>query len=153
FEHALHLNPNYAEAHNALGVVLEALGRVDEATRAHREATRVRPAFAEAWGNLGIGLGEQGRGAEAVETLRHSLALAPNAAIGSTLLANLLYSADLTAEQLRDQHIAWAEVYTSPLAPAALPRKRHFPPLSSPTSAGSGRGAERIRVGYVFGEF
>ena len=58
------------------------------------------------------------------------------------LLANLLYSANFTAEQIRDEHVAWAERYANPLVPQSPPRKR-----ANTASAG------RIRVGYVAGEF
>jgi len=66
----------------------------------------------------------KGRPAEAVEALRRSLALAPSAATVGALLANLTFSADLTAEQLRDEHVAWAERYANARArePAAQAR-------------------------------
>lgn len=141
FERALTLNPNYAEAHNALGVALESVGRTDDAQREYREAVRCRSEFADAWTNLGTSLGEQGRSTEAVAALRRSLAIAPNPVTGGALLFNLLYSPDLSAEQLRDEHIAWAETHANQLAPANPPRKRPH------TAHG------RIRVGYVAGEF
>ncbi|MBN9119479.1 MAG: tetratricopeptide repeat protein [Planctomycetes bacterium] len=141
FERALQLSPDYAEAHNALGVALETVGRADDAQREYREALGLKPEFADAWANLGTSLGEQGRCTEGVDALRHALALAPNAGTGSTLLANLLYSAVLSSEQLRDEHAAWASRYADPLAPAEPPRRR------------ARVGNERVRVGYVFGEF
>jgi predicted O-linked N-acetylglucosamine transferase (SPINDLY family) len=141
FERALQLNPNYPEAHNALGVALEVVGRTDDAQREYREALRLKPEFADAWANLGTSLGEQGRWSEAVEALRYSSSLAPRAGTGSTLLANLLSSADLSSERLRDAHIAWAREYADPLTPAEPPPPRHHAEH------------ERIRLGYVFGEF
>ncbi len=141
FERALALHPEYAEAHNGLGVALEAVGRTDDAQAAYREALRVRPDFADAWTNLGTSLVEQGRVAEADHALRRSGELAPNPLAGSMLLANLMYSADLTAEDLRDEHIAWAELHATPLAPADPPPKR------PPDATG------RVRVGYVTGDF
>ncbi len=141
FEHALHLQPDYAEAHNALGVALETAGRTDDAQREYQEALRLKPNLADAWANVGASLGEQGRCAEAVGALWKALELAPNAGTGSTLLANLLYSATISPEQLRDEHSKWASKYASPLLPAELPRKRDR------------SGTNRVRVGYVFGEF
>lgn len=141
FERALQLAPDYAEAHNALGVALETVGRADDAQREYREAIRLKSEFPDAWSNLGTSLGEQGRCAEAVEALEHSLSLAPKAFVESTLLTNRLFSATLSAEQLRDEHLAWAEKYANALTPAELPgRREHFE-------------HERIRVGYVCGEF
>lgn len=141
FERALALSPDYAEAHNALGVVQETVGRTDAAQAGYRQAIRLRPDFADAWMNLGTSLGEQGHAAEAVEALRRALTLAPNPLAGSALLLNLMYTADLTAEQRKAEHVAWADAYANPLAPATGPQKR-------PADAKS-----RIRVGYVVGDF
>ena len=138
FERALELNPDYPEAHNALGVALETEGRADDAQSEYREATRLRPTFAEAWGNLGTSLSEQGHTAEAADALRQSLVLVPNPVIHSTLLVTNLYSPALSAEQLRDEHMAWAADHADRLAPAEPPRPRN---------------PARLRVGYVFGEF
>jgi predicted O-linked N-acetylglucosamine transferase (SPINDLY family) len=141
FERALALQPDYAEAHNALGVALETANRTDDAQHEYREALRLKPQFANAWANLGSSLGDQGRCAEAVDALQRATELTPHPGTASTLLANLLYSAALTGEQLRNQHAAWAERYADPLAPADPPPKRLHGPR------------ERLRVGYVFGEF
>lgn len=140
FERALALNPDYAEAHNALGVAFDSTKRADDAQREYRESLRVRPNFAEALRNLGVSLGEQGLVAEAIDSLRRAIAIAPNAVAGSTLLTNLMFSASVTPEQLRDEHFSWAEQYANSLA-------TNPPPKRSPNTPG------RIRVGYVCGEF
>ena len=140
FGRALQLHPDYAEAHNGLGVALEAVGRADDAQREYREAVRLRPVLAEAWLNLGISLGEQGRGAEGADALRRSIELRPEPVAGSMLLANLMYSANLSAEQLRDEHVAWAETHANSLTLTNPPRK----PLAN---------KGRVRVGYVTAEF
>ena len=140
-ERALALRPDYPEAHNALGVAYDAVGRADDAQREYRAATAARDTFADAWANLGTSLGEQGRAAEAVEALRRAIELAPNPVARSARLSNLLYSATLTPDELRDEHVAWAQAHADPLTPDVRPRKR---------AAGA---AGRVRVGYVFGEF
>jgi predicted O-linked N-acetylglucosamine transferase (SPINDLY family) len=140
-ERALALDPEYPEAHNARGVALEVAGRTDDAQRAYRAALRARPDYAEALSNLGTSLSQQGESIGAADALRRALALAPNPVTQSTLLANLVFSAALTAEQVRDEHVAWANAHAAPLAggPAA--------PARAPGGSG------RVRIGYVFGEF
>jgi Flp pilus assembly protein TadD len=46
------MTPNYADAHNLRGIILEELGRKEEAVSAYREAVRVDPSFREAAENL-----------------------------------------------------------------------------------------------------
>jgi hypothetical protein len=51
-ESALHLVPEWAEAHNLRGLVLDELGRVEEAIAAYRKAIELEPGFEEAAENL-----------------------------------------------------------------------------------------------------
>lgn len=51
-EIALQLDPNFAEAHNLHGQILDALGQLDEAVAAYREALRLNPALEDAKLNL-----------------------------------------------------------------------------------------------------
>lgn len=141
FERAIAIEPGFAEAHNALGLAFDTLGRTDDAQRAYREAARLKPELAHAWANLGTSLAQEGLSGEADDALRRSLALDPNALAHGTLLATLVQGADLTPEQIRDEHIAWAEQHANALAPADPPRKR------------GSDAPGRIRLGYVFGEF
>src|SRR6202011_2495913 len=50
--HAVALRPDVAEAHNDLGVVLGARGRLAEAATAFQRAAALRPDYAEAHANL-----------------------------------------------------------------------------------------------------
>jgi protein O-mannosyl-transferase len=63
---SLRLYPGNAEAHNNLGVAFQRQGRLDDASREHREALRLLPNYAEAYNNLGIVAEQQGRMEEAV---------------------------------------------------------------------------------------
>ena len=83
YEEALRLRPDYAEAHNNLGVLLVNLGRTDEAIPHFEEATRLRPDY-QSERNLGIMLSkvsgketEALRHLEAAEGMRHSPELEP----------------------------------------------------------------------------
>jgi len=49
---AIQITPNYADAHNLRGIVLEGLGRKEEAVLAYREAIRSDPTYSEAAENL-----------------------------------------------------------------------------------------------------
>ena len=53
FEAALKLQPEYAEAHNNIGLVYTQLNEDEKAIGAFREAIRIRPDFADAHSNLG----------------------------------------------------------------------------------------------------
>ena len=52
FKAAVRLNPDYAKAHNNLGMALRQTGRFAEAKRHFEEALRVYPGYAEARRNL-----------------------------------------------------------------------------------------------------
>ncbi len=56
YRQALRLKPDYAEAHNNLGVVLKELGQLDEAVASYQQALRLKPDYAQAHNNLGIAL-------------------------------------------------------------------------------------------------
>ena len=140
-EFALKLRPEYPEALNSLGVALEALGRADEAQAHYRQATELRPEHADAWSNLGTSYTEQGRVKEAIESLRKAQDLRSDARSGDNLLLALCYSSDLSPEQLREEHVAWAEAFTDSLAPAEPLRRV----ASDPN--------RRLKYGYLSGDF
>jgi len=51
-EIALQLNPNFAEAHNLRGLILDEMGRTNDAIASYREAIRLNPSLDEARANL-----------------------------------------------------------------------------------------------------
>ena len=61
YQRALALEPNFAPAHYALGVVAYGRGDLDEAVQRFREALRLRPDFADARHNLGVALVRSGQ--------------------------------------------------------------------------------------------
>jgi protein O-GlcNAc transferase len=137
-ELALKVRPDYPDAHNSLGVALEALGRADEAQSHYRQATELRPDYADAWSNLGTSFTEQGRIAEAIAALRKSLEIRPESRTADNLLLALSYSS-ISPEELRNEHVAWAEKYAN--IEAAPPRR---------VAADLNR---RLKIGYVSGDF
>lgn len=138
---ALKLSPGYAEAHNALGLNLEAQGRKDDALFHYQEAVRLKPDLSDGWSNLGTNLAEQGRTDEAIGCLRESLTLKPNVPpIHSNLLLLLNYPSNLAPDAVRDEHLAWASKFGTPV-PDAPP----VPPPHDPN--------RRLRVGYLSADF
>jgi Tfp pilus assembly protein PilF len=70
---AVRLDPNLAEAHNALGLVYHGMGKEAEALVHYEEATRLRPKFSEAFNNKGILLLDMGRYDEAIAAFEVAL--------------------------------------------------------------------------------
>jgi tetratricopeptide (TPR) repeat protein len=52
FERALAINPDYADAHNNLGIALGSSGDVAKAIEHFRRALEIRPGYADAQNNL-----------------------------------------------------------------------------------------------------
>ena len=69
-EEALDANPNFAEAHDLLGTLLERKGQTDDALKHYREAVRLRPDLSHAQLDLGAVLQNQGDKEGAAEHLR-----------------------------------------------------------------------------------
>jgi len=90
---ALALGPGRAEFHGNRGVALRALGRLEEAAAAYREALRLDPDDPDAAANLGVALHELGRPAEARPHLEAALARDPGHVDALFGLANLLLTA------------------------------------------------------------
>ena len=57
----MHLRPDFAKAHNNLGLALASQGQADEALACYAEALRLRPDYAEAHNNRGVALTGQRR--------------------------------------------------------------------------------------------
>ena len=74
FQKALELNPDYKEAHNAIGVLyLNKLEDYPNAIKHFKEALRIDPAFSEASNNLGTAYADTGRYKEAAEAYKAAL--------------------------------------------------------------------------------
>lgn len=76
-QEAVRLQPDDAEAHNALAVILLGLGRATEAEACSRAALALDPDNAEAHYNLGNGLRQLDRLEAAAESYRRALELKP----------------------------------------------------------------------------
>jgi protein O-GlcNAc transferase len=113
---ALELKPTFAVACNNLGIVLENQGRFDEAIAAYRQAIALQPDLAEAHNNLGVALYSDGRPAEAQACYRRALELKPDYALAhSNYLNALQYRAQITPQELLQEHLAYQRRHAAPL--------------------------------------
>ncbi|MBZ0105713.1 MAG: tetratricopeptide repeat protein, partial [Sulfuricella denitrificans] len=78
YREALELNPDYAKAHNNLGVCLKELKEIDVAAAHFRRAIELEPDFVEAVANLGSSLVELENFDEAIDFLEQALRLKPD---------------------------------------------------------------------------
>ena len=83
YEQALRIAPDYAEAHNNLGLTLDALGRQNEATSHFLEALRINPSLAEAHNGLGKVYFQQGKFDVALRTLQSGTPTGPGICRGA----------------------------------------------------------------------
>lgn len=77
FEETLRLDPNHAEAHSNLGLVLMHTGDEEEAIAHLQQALRLQPGNVKARTNLGTALARRGERAEAARALEEAAQLGP----------------------------------------------------------------------------
>jgi predicted O-linked N-acetylglucosamine transferase (SPINDLY family) len=169
---ALALDPNVAEAHNNRGNALRELRRLDDALRAYDTAAALKPALVEAHVNVGNTALRLGLLDRAVEALGSAVSRAPlfPFAKGYWLHAKSLCCDWNAFTQLRadiDRGVAAGEAIADPFgyqAVATSPRllkaaaeifaSRLYPPRPSIESmASAGPARDKIRLGYLCGEF
>ena len=85
-------NPNNADAHNLLGVILDQRGKTAEAEREYRAALRLNPNHISALANLGVLLAHSQREDEAIKIFESVRRLAPDHP-QATINLGLLYAA------------------------------------------------------------
>jgi predicted O-linked N-acetylglucosamine transferase (SPINDLY family) len=77
---AIKIDPNFAVAHDNLGIGLRTLRRFKDALASHEKAIALNPNYAEAHFNRGNVLGDLGRFNEALASYRQAISLKPNSA-------------------------------------------------------------------------
>lgn len=129
FLKALALDPGHAEAHNALGTVYFALGRIRQAEEQFKLAIIVAPTRAHLHNNLGYLYQEIGRLDEAVSSFSEAVRLDPH---NPRILNNL---AALTCQD-KGECTPEAAIAGTPAAPAAVVAQPAVPqPAPAPTPA------------------
>jgi len=130
--------PDPVEARIALASALQQRKRLSEAVAHYEGALADRPDSAKAHNNLANCYNQLGRIGEAIVHYRRLHAIAPDFPDALTsVLANLNYDVQATAQQVFDEHRAWARAVAAPLYPAAP----HFD--NTPDAA------RALRVGFV----
>ena len=65
----IQIQPNYAKAHNNLGVVLQELGEQQKAISSYKKTIQIQSNYADAHYNLGVVLQELGEQQKAISKL------------------------------------------------------------------------------------
>jgi Flp pilus assembly protein TadD len=89
---ALQIKPDYAEAYNNLGLILQAQNRLDEAVSHFERALQLKPDDADIHNNLGTVFLTRGQTDEAINCFRRSLKLKPDFALANSNLGFALMS-------------------------------------------------------------
>ncbi len=75
---AIEKNQFVPQFHNTHGIILEALGMIDEAINAYQQAVSLKPDYAEAYHNMAVALQSRGHYALAVERCKQAVMLKPD---------------------------------------------------------------------------
>jgi tetratricopeptide (TPR) repeat protein len=106
YQEALRLNPDDADAHENLGVVLENKGQLDEAISQFQEAVKLKPDAENAHRILGNALFEKRRFDEAISQFQEALRLNPDDIAAYNDLGNSLASKGQTDEAVSQYRAA-----------------------------------------------
>jgi predicted O-linked N-acetylglucosamine transferase (SPINDLY family) len=171
YDRALQLKPDDAEALNNRGNVLIDLKQPELAVASYERALSHRPGYANACYNLGLALIDVGRPEEAVPCFAQVLELAQDYpfAKGKLLHAKMLCCDWAQLPQLRDSieaDIGAGKTSAEPFEYQAISGSAqnarlcaemyaaaNFPPAKVKLWAGERYGNQRIRIGYLSGEF
>jgi len=108
FEAALALEPDYADAHNDLGITHQRSGRVEEAMAAYRRAAAINPGHAKAHSNLGAAHMDRNEPDLAIAAYRRSLEINR---FQPKVVTNLAFAQLLRGDLLagwRNYEVRWA---------------------------------------------
>jgi predicted O-linked N-acetylglucosamine transferase (SPINDLY family) len=144
---ALELDPGNADALHLLGMLALRRGDLDRAEDLVREALRALPVTPIYLNTLASVLSNMGRHEEAYDLLMEALNLEPGAIrVRANLLFLLNIIPDVSRERMIAEHIDWGNRHAS----FGMATENSW--LSKGKLATS-RGSERIRIGYVSGDF
>ncbi len=88
---ALELDPNYKEAHTAMGFIYSDMGQSDDAVQVFKKVISIDNNSPEAWNNLGLMLARSEKYKEAIKTFEDAIARNPKTATFYNNLGNVYY--------------------------------------------------------------
>lgn len=136
---SIQVSPDHADTYNYLGNLYMRLWRLADAGEQYKRVIELQPDSASAYNNLGRVAALEGKISEAVALFRTALELQPDFPLAANnLLFTLNYSELYSPEQVRDEHLRLAEMYKGVVTEHAIEPHRQ---------------GEKIRVGYVSGDF
>lgn len=142
YRRAIHIHPDYLEAYNNLGTVLNKQGHIAEGIACYEKALAVKSDRYKVYNNLGAALSNQGLFNEADKYLRKALDAQSDfvGAFGNLLFA-LNYDADKTAEEIY-------EMYQEYNRRIVLPFDKYNKPHGNNKNI-----HRRLKIGYVSPDF
>ncbi len=136
---SIQVAPDHADTYNFLGNLFVRYWRLAEASEQYKRVIELQPDFASAYSNLAWIATLEGNITEAVVLFNTALKLQPDFRIAAdNLLFALNYSDSYTPEQIRNEHIRLANIYSGPVQEHTS--RQH-------------RSGDKIRVGYISGDF
>ena len=109
---AIRIRPDFFEPYLLLGNIAAGESRLQDAIEAYSQAVNINPQDPVAYSNLGNVLADQGRIGEAMDCWKKALSLQPDyASAHSNLLLCMNYSESLSADEVFQAHLDWAEKY------------------------------------------
>jgi predicted O-linked N-acetylglucosamine transferase (SPINDLY family) len=78
YQQSLIVDPNFAEAYNAMGNTFRNQDQLKEAVECYKKAVSIKPDFAYAYNNLGNTLKEQNLNQEAIQSYRKAISIQPD---------------------------------------------------------------------------
>ena len=90
YQQAVKINPNDANAHYNLGLILKKLGKSEEAKNSYQKAIEINPNFTAAYNNLGVVFKELGEFKKAISSYLKAIEIKPNYAMAYYNLGNAL---------------------------------------------------------------
>lgn len=114
FKRAIEIAPDYMPAHAHLGFALADQGLVVQAAKVFQTCVELEPNHYLGWDGLSAQLSTIGRFDEASIASMRLIELRPSHPMHSNALFRLQYDPAKSGEEIRDQILAWGEVFAGP---------------------------------------